>query len=215
MNPTLIEYFAVHETLNDLNQVPPEHADLVTAMLEHLAGPIPKDELEASAAWDAKWRAKLRFIRAKAMVEEAERIRAKGRAVNPNMPELDQCPMCMWWQFNRKCPNKGCPRHGVIPAMSPEQQRQTEEITRIYQGAPDNTFKDTTGKTTNLSFGEALEAMKKGSRVKRTGDTGILWFRIGPGDVFECMEPRVGNAFPCALTYKDIMASDWQIVEEP
>lgn len=71
--PTLLEYFAAHEALADTYQA---HADAMQPYAEILAGrPRPEGKIEVME-WDANWRAKLRFIRAKAMVDEAERIRA-------------------------------------------------------------------------------------------------------------------------------------------
>jgi hypothetical protein len=123
MNPTLIEYFAAHETLADFMSPDGQGAVPIS-----IAGENPDKSWDSIPAyeWQARWMAKLRFIRAKAMAEEAERIRAES------------------------------------PCMSPEQKRQTEEVSRLFSEKPQDTLK-----TSNLSFGEAMEAMKAGKKVKR------------------------------------------------
>lgn len=74
--PALLEYFAAHETLADLDHA--ESASPSLAICESLVGKRPDTGWKSveSWEWEAKWRAKLRFIRAKAMTEEAERIRS-------------------------------------------------------------------------------------------------------------------------------------------
>lgn len=158
MNPTLLEYFAAHETLSDFDEMTEEHWAKLKPTFEGMAGPFPKD-MKDIPAWNATWRAKLRFIRAKAMVEEAERMK-------------DQ-----------------------FQVMSQEQQRQTEEVLALMRTDPMYSIK-----TTNLSFSEALEAMKRGKKVKRKD-----WVRgISKDDV------------EYHLKIESILSNDWEILpEEP
>lgn len=64
--PTLLECFAANEAISDEDI---QHATV-------LVPDKPEEDPDAYVTWEAKWRAKLRFIRAKAMTEEAERIRS-------------------------------------------------------------------------------------------------------------------------------------------
>lgn len=146
MNPTLIEYFAAHETLSEFDH--PE-SSVNLKFCQSLAGPKPvvgNCETQPVWEWEAKWRAKLRFIRAKAMVEEAERIREESEPkretatmVHPlfNTPQWDDYVKQNWERIL-----------GMQKANHP-----------------------THPKTTRLSFSEALEAIKSGKKVKRENAT--------------------------------------------
>jgi hypothetical protein len=65
---SLRDYLAAHETLSDFDH--PEEQMPHTGCVA-LAGPQPdaKDGWEAQFIWNAKWRAKLRYLRADAMIE--------------------------------------------------------------------------------------------------------------------------------------------------
>lgn len=87
--------------------------------------------------------------------------------------------------------------------------------------------------TTGLNFGQAIEALKSGKRVARTGWNGKgMWLEIVQGDYYN---PNSNDASMFALGYTklpwtgmktaddcfvpwlasqtDILAEDWQIVE--
>lgn len=169
MNPTLIEYFAAHETLADMDHPSDTPIDLA------FARSLPKGSLPSCGdrwQYQAKARAKLRFIRAKAMAEEAERVRDEGRV------------------------------------MSPEQQRQTEEVLALMRSDPMYSTK-----TTNLSFSEALEAMKAGKRVKRKD-----WTRghaeLGPVTIIHATATGFTEYALNDVGMDNAQATDWQIVEE-
>lgn len=143
MNPTLLEYFAAHETLGDFGEMTEAHWAKLKPTFEGMAGPFP-DDMKGVPAWNATWRAKLRFIRAKAMVEEAERTRKESE------PKDHVWAAMVHPLFNT-------PQWG-------DYVRQNWERIRGMQ----NTTYTVPPKTTCLSFSEALEAMKLGKKVRRS-----------------------------------------------
>lgn len=168
-----IEYFAAHETLNEYDH--PESSGVNLKFCESLAGPRPAVgnwDSQPIWEWEAKWRAKLRFIRAKAMAEEAERIRKEAKTETVEVVH----------------PLFGAPEWSDYVLSTSSRIR-----------AESNANATTPRKTSNLSFSEALEAMKQSDkRVKRKGWT----LAIG------------GTAF--VLMSDDILAEDWEILpEEP
>lgn len=162
MNPTLIEYFAAHETLQDPAYFSIAQAECLTGHKRPDA-----DQHMAMLEWDAKWRAKLRFIRAKAMAEEAERIRKEHESSLPTFAEVQ----------------------AIMAASRP---------------AP---------KTTNLSFSEALEAMKAGKRVKRK-DWTMGHAELGPVTIIHATATGFTEYALKDVGTDNAQANDWQIVEE-
>ena len=79
---------------------------------------------------------------------------------------------------------------------------------------------DEAPKTTNLSFSEALEAMKAGKAVRRA-DWPIVQFIVSLGDRFRMQRPTAGIMSLTSavegldikgLMAEDVLANDWQIV---
>lgn len=78
----------------------------------------------------------------------------------------------------------------------------------------------------NLNFSKALEALKSGKRIARTGWNGNWWLiLITKGDPNS--DPNIPEAnlpswigmktphtsfIPCSLTHVDILAEDWEIL---
>ena len=67
---TLLDFFAAHETLSDFDH--PETSGPPLGVAELLAGPAPdkcNGNTVARYEWEALWRAKLKYIRAVAMLK--------------------------------------------------------------------------------------------------------------------------------------------------
>lgn len=155
MNPTLIEYFAAHETLSDFDGTTEAHFAILKPTFESMAGPFPKD-MKDIPAWNATWRSKIRFIRARAMVDEAERIRKESEPKDHVWADMVH-------------PLFGTPEWNdyVMSALSHVRAESKSNAT-------------TTPKTTGLSFSEALEAMKQGKKVKRDiPNMASIWIHEG------------------------------------
>ena len=81
----------------------------------------------------------------------------------------------------------------------------------------------------NLNFSKALEALKSGKRIARTGwnGNGNWWLKliikgdpsIDPNIPEASLPSWIGvksphlNFMPCSLTHVDILAEDWEILE--
>lgn len=167
MKPTLIEYFAAHETLDDIDA---DDVVFPVETAEKMAGPKPVSWEDVGAwEWNAKWRAKLRFIRAGAMAEEAERMRVLATS-----SEIK----------------------AAIMSKDIAETRPYPDYDKEWEAIPGNKAQP---KTTNLSFSEALEAMKQGKKVARTLPIlNSVRYMIGAINV----------------SYSDLIATDWRIVEE-
>ena len=97
--------------------------------------------------------------------------------------------------------------------------------------SPKEVFEEAYRRVNNLTFGLAIEAMKKGFRVSRKGWNGKgMWLVLVPlgyfdvgiskvGDNFEGFLPWIGmrtadNKFvPWLASQTDVLAEDWGIVE--
>ena len=99
--------------------------------------------------------------------------------------------------------------------------------------SPKSAFEEAYRKTSAMSFGLAVEAMKKGKRVARAGWNGKgMWIRyIGPQDWqfdldsisetemdceqygFLAMKTADNKFVPWLASQTDMLADDWQIVE--
>lgn len=99
--------------------------------------------------------------------------------------------------------------------------------------SPKSAFEEAYRETSAMSFGLAVEAMKKGKRVARAGWNGKgMWIRyIGPQDWqfdldsisetemdceqygFLAMKTADNKFVPWLASQTDILADDWQIVE--
>lgn len=132
---TLVEYFAAHD------------AAPVTLTPEAVIaiGMAPGKDEEPSSEWAAQCVAKIRFIRARAMAEEAERIRSES----------------------------------IV--LSPEQQRQTDEVTRMF-----------TEQSRDMKMAAGLDRPPGGfkfesdhtnqERAKALVNAAVRWTRITPAE---------------------------------
>lgn len=108
---------------------------------------------------------------------------ATPQTTNPDMPHMDRCPVCNGWQFDKKCSDRGCPRHH------------------------EETFPP---KTSNLSFSQALEAMKQGKKVRRKEWPGTLRISISGNTIMQ-HDPQEGF-ISCGMLNFNILAEDWEIL---
>ena len=224
MKPTLIEYFAAHEQLTDLDTLTNADRKALLPTMENLASPIPNGVTLEFVERDAGWRAKFRFIRAKAMAQESERI----------SKEKDPCPV----EFPQSTsPN---PEH-TTPHISPSSpktnpfngpghiEKARHQLSVIKKGLqeavrsiPRNCTNGhtwipkcqgvwepcpkctplTPSNTTSLSFSQALDLMKQGKKVWRIGVADYL--TISNGILRDYEGPYVPNS-------NDILAQDWEI----
>lgn len=76
--------------------------------------------------------------------------------------------------------------------------------------SPADVFERAYRKTDAMTFGDALVMMKNGRRVRRRGDTSILYLR--EMSTFRVID-SLGRDMPAEIDDGDLLAEDWQVVE--
>lgn len=97
---------------------------------------------------------------------------------------------------------------GYLVEYQDSPTKNTPDHDNYVSWSPKDVFDRAYRKTDGMSFGLAVEAMKKGHRVARyLWDKGNLIFLDGNGDILngQCM---------WAATQDDLLTNDWYIVEE-